>query len=67
MWTVDLSGLTSDVVTAGLAILGLAVLLMGFRVVRRLVTGSRDGGAPWLSGDSHSQAEYDDYWKSYRD
>ncbi|MCZ7627189.1 MAG: hypothetical protein C3F12_00160 [Candidatus Methylomirabilota bacterium] len=36
-WTVDVAGLTTDVTTIGLALLGVAVIIYGFRVVRRMV------------------------------
>lgn len=36
-WTVDLTSLTTDVTTIGTAILALAVVIFGFRVVRRMV------------------------------
>lgn len=36
-WTVDVTGLTTDVTTIGLALLGVALVIYGFRVVRRMV------------------------------
>ncbi len=36
-WTVDLSSVTGDITTIGLAILGLVALIFGFRVVRRML------------------------------
>lgn len=36
-WTVDLSGVSADLTTVGLAILAVAALIFGFRTVRRMV------------------------------
>ncbi|TAN40220.1 MAG: hypothetical protein EPN22_17470 [Nitrospirae bacterium] len=36
-WTVDLTGLTTDVTAVGTAILAVAVVIFGFRTVRRMV------------------------------
>lgn len=36
-WTVDLSSVSGDVTTVGTAVLAVAALIFGFRIVRRMV------------------------------
>lgn len=36
-WTVDVAGLTTDVTTIGASLLAVAVVIYGFRVVRRMI------------------------------
>lgn len=36
-WTVDISSVSTDVTTVGVAILALAALIFGFRIVKRMI------------------------------
>jgi len=36
-WTVDISSVTADITTVGVAILGLVALMFGFRIVRSML------------------------------
>jgi len=36
-WTVDISTVTTDITTVGVAILGLVALMFGFRIVRSML------------------------------
>jgi hypothetical protein len=37
MWTVDVSSISGDVTTVGAAILSIAALILGYRIVKGLV------------------------------
>lgn len=36
-WSVDLTSLSADVITVGTAVLAIAAVIFGFRVVRRMI------------------------------